>query len=213
MSARNNEQKDLFVLAADLELANALEGLLSRPSCLSIREIDFDIERHPNRDSGCRIDAVEYLRPYLGRYRHALVVFDSWGCGSTDSREEIQNSVEEGLNLNGWNHHAKTIVIDPELEVWIWGECPAVSKVLGWGVHYRELRRWLNSQGLWPADHAKPGAPKKAMTEAMKHKRSRRSARKFLELATTIDFGCCVDPAFNELRETLGVWFPPNVRP
>ena len=205
--------RDLFVLAADLELANALEGLLSRPTCLNIKEIYFDIERHPNRDSGCRIDAVEYLRPYMGRYRHALVAFDRWGCGSSLRREEIQHSVEEELRLNGWDHRAKAIVIDPELEVWIWSESAAVSRVLGWGVQYRELRRWLNSQGLWPADRSKPSAPKKAMGEAMKQSRSRRSARKFLELATTVDFSGCEDPAFNELRETLGVWFPPGVGP
>ena len=43
--------KDLFVLAADLELANALEGLLFRSRDLGIRDVEFDIERHVNRDS------------------------------------------------------------------------------------------------------------------------------------------------------------------
>ena len=78
----DTEPKDLFVLAADLELANALEGLLSRPRDLGIRDVAFDIERHINRDSGCRTEAVEYLRPYHRKYQHALVVFDHHGCGS-----------------------------------------------------------------------------------------------------------------------------------
>ena len=45
----DTEPKDLFVLAADLELANALEGLLSRPRDLGIRDVAFDMERHINR--------------------------------------------------------------------------------------------------------------------------------------------------------------------
>ena len=106
--------KDLFVLAADLELANALEGLLSRSRDLGIRDVEFDIERHVNRDSGCRSDAVEYLRPYHGRYRHAMVVFDHHGCGSSLPREDIQRNLEKQLARNGWANGAKVIVIEPE---------------------------------------------------------------------------------------------------
>lgn len=80
------DSKDLFVLAADLELKNALDGLLSRARDLGVNDVSYDIERHPNRDSGCRSEAVEYLRPYLRGYRHALFVFDHYGCGSTDPR-------------------------------------------------------------------------------------------------------------------------------
>lgn len=59
------DSKDLFVLAADLELKNALDGLPSRTRDLGLREVSYDIERHLNRDSGCRNESVEYLRPYL----------------------------------------------------------------------------------------------------------------------------------------------------
>ena len=43
---------DLFVLAADLDMTNALEGLLSRPRDLGIRDVTFVVERHPGRDGG-----------------------------------------------------------------------------------------------------------------------------------------------------------------
>ena len=208
----DTEIKDLFVLVADLELANALTGLLSRAASLQIRHLSFDIERHPNRDSGCRIEAVEYLRPFHRRYRCALIVFDRHGCGSILPREDIQQEIEEQLARNGWDGRAKVIVIDPELEVWVWSDSPAVSGVLGWGVQFRELRRWLNSQGLWPAGRSKPSDPKKAMREAMRHRRSQRSPRKFRELASAVDFGVCQDPAFDEMRRTLRAWFPPDVR-
>lgn len=200
--------KDLFVLAADLELANALEGLLSRSKDLGIRDVEFDIERHPNRDSGCRSDAVEYLRPYHGRYRYALVVFDHHGCGSLQAREQIQKTLEQQLSRNGWENGAKVIVIEPELEVWVWSNSPAVSRVLGWGDRYGDLRKWLSERRLWPPGESKPTQPKKAMREAMRHGKVQRSARRFSELAGVVDLDGCKDPAFNELTTTLLKWFP-----
>ena len=201
--------KDLFVLAADLELANALEGLLSRSRDLGIRDVEFDIERHVNRDSGCRSDAVEYLRPYHGRYRHAMVVFDHHGCGSSLPREEIQRNLEKQLARNGWANGAKVIVIEPELEVWVWSRSSAVSRVLGWGDRYPALRQWLSDKQLWPSGDSKPTHPKKAMREAMRQGRVQRSARKFSELAAAVELEGCKDPAFNELRKTLRSWFSP----
>ncbi len=206
------DPKDLFVLAADLELANALEGLLSRSRDLGIEDIEFDIERHINRDSGCRSEAVEYLRPYLGRYRYALIVFDYHGCGSSLPREGIQRNLEKQLARNGWENGAKVIVIDPELEVWVWSHSPTVSRVLGWDDRYPELRRWLGDQQLWPPGDSKPTHPKKAMREAMRHGRVQRSARKFSELATAVELDGCRDPAFNELKTTLRRWFSLETR-
>ena len=76
---------DLFVLAADQDMANALEGLLSRSGDLGIRGVAFDVRRHLGRDSGCRTRSVEYLRPYLNRYDHALIVFDRHGVSARRS--------------------------------------------------------------------------------------------------------------------------------
>ena len=200
---------DLFVLAADRDMANALEGLLSRSGDLGIRDVAFDVRRHPDRDSGCRTGSVEHLRPYLNRYDHALIVFDRHGCGDDRPRQDIQRYVEDGLARNGWERRAKAIVIDPELEAWTWSTSPAVSRILGWGDQYSALRRWLESQKLWPRGRSKPPDPKKAMRKAMQNKRVRRSSRQFSGLAKDVDFNGCQDPAFNELRQTLQAWFPP----
>ena len=205
------ESKDLFVLAADLDLGNALKGLLSRPGDLGIREVAFDLERHYNKDSGCRTTAVEYLRPYHRGYRHALVVFDHHGCGSEQPRELIQRGLEEQLARNGWEDRARVIVIAPELEVWVWSDSPAAYRVLGWNNSYAALRHWLSGRRLWQAGAQKPSHPKKAMQEVMQHGRVQRSARKFSELARAIDPSRCQDPAFNELKDTLQGWFPRNV--
>ena len=201
---------DLFVLVADQDMEQAVRGLLARPESLEMAPVRFEVRRHPRRDSGCRIGSVEYLRPFLGSYRHALVMFDLDGSGSHRSREETQREVEGVLSRNGWKGRAKTIVIDPELEAWAWAVSAKVPQVLGWNKKYAELRRWLREQGLWPNGSHKPPDPKEAMERAMQESRSRRSSRKFFELAKVISLKRCRDPSFNDFKRTLRTWFPPK---
>lgn len=204
---------DLFVLAADLDMTNTLEGLLSRPRDLGIRDVTFVVGHHPGRDGGCRTGSVEFLRPYLEIHDHALIVFDRHGCGDRGPRRDIQQSVEDRLARNGWGGRAKAIVIDPELEAWVWSASPAVSRILGWGSRYPALQQWLKDQELWPRGHSKPPDPKRAMRAVMQARRIRLSPRRFSELAENADFADCRDPAFNELRQTLRAWFPPGAAP
>ena len=174
--------------------------------------------RHVNRDSGCRSAATVHLRPYLKSHRYALVVFDRHGCGSQGPRVEIQREVERDLARNGWKDRSKVIVIDPEIEVWVWSGSPEVARVLGWGSDLRALRKWLESRNLWASNRSKPRHPKNAMRHAMagapenkarRRSKARRSPSKFYDLATMVDFAGCRDPAFIELTRTLRGWFPP----
>ena len=199
---------DLLVLVADLDMEQAVKGLLARPESLEMAPVKFEVRRHPRRDSGCRTGAVEYLRAFLGSYRHALVLFDLDGSGSDGSREETQREVEEVLGRNGWKGRARTIVIEPELEAWVWATSEKVPEVLGWRKEYTELRRWLCGQGLWPKECPKPPNPKKAMERTMQESRSRISSRKFFELANVVSLRRCQDPSFNDFRQTLRSWFP-----
>jgi len=203
---------DLMVLAADLDIEQAMRGLLSRPRSIRIASISFEVRRHPNRDAGCRTRAAEYLRPFFGRYRRAMVIFDLQGSGSSASRKETQQAVERQLRINGWGDRAKAVVIEPELEAWVWTHSPHVSRALGWESRYDELRAWLETQRLWPVDLPKPPDPKRAMLRAMERSglrhRVRRSAAKFHDLAQRIDTASCKDPAFRDLRAALQAWFP-----
>ena len=206
-------RKDLYVLVADLDMLQTMEMLLNHGESLGIGAIDYDVARHLQRDPGCRVDASRYLRHRICHYRYALVMFDREGCGHDAAREAIQEEVEKGLARNGWSNRSKAIVIDPELEAWVWSESRGVPEVLGWGADYVGLRNWLKSQDLWPGDCPKPPEPKKAMLAAMRHQRVKRSSRKFSALTTKIavdgSLSNCQDPAFNELRDTLRRWFPP----
>ena len=199
---------DLFVLVADQDMEQTVRGLLARPESLEMAPVNFDVGRHPRRDSGCRTGAVEYLRAVLRSYRHALVMFDLHGSGSHRTREETQREIEEVLSRNGWRQRAKAIVIEPELEAWVWALSEKVPEVLGWNTRYPELRRWLRRQGLWPTESHKPPDPKEALKRTMEESRIRRSPRKFFELASTVSVGRCRDPSFNDFKQTLRSWFP-----
>lgn len=199
---------DLLVLVADLDMEQTVKGLLARPESLEMAPVKFQVRRHPRRDSGCRNGAVEYLREFQRSYLHALALFDLDGSGSDRSREETQREVEEGLSRSGWNERARTIVIEPELETWVWGPSDKVPEVLGWHEEYVELRRWLCGQGLWPEESPKPSDPKKAMERTMRESRSRITPRKFFELANEVSLRRCRDPSFNDFKQTLRSWYP-----
>ena len=136
-------------------------------------------------------------------------MFDKDGCGmETETREIIQNEVEQKLYDDGWTDRSKVIVIDPELEAWVWNESPHTARVLGWKEGYSKLQVWLRGQGLWPADDLKPPDPKQAFRRALKVKGRQRSSSLFVKLADSVGLGKCQDPAFMELKSTLLKWFP-----
>ena len=211
--SRGVDAVDMVVLVADKDLEETVKALLLRTADLGLGSFRFEVRRHPNRDGGCRTGAANFLRPFLQRYGRSLVLFDRDGCGSSLAREEIQGNVEADLSRNGWADRTKVIVIDPELEAWVWGDLMQTCGILGWGEDVADLRRHLSSRGLWQRRDRKPPDPKGAMRTAMEYAppghRRRRSARLFHEIAASAAVDHCQDPAFNELRRTLQAWFPP----
>lgn len=136
-------------------------------------------------------------------------MFDRKGCGDEASREEIQHEVEQELAENGWRDRSKVVVIDPELENWVWNSSSRVSAILGWeDGGYADMKEWLAAEGLWAGHSAKPEDPKKAMRAALRKGRRNVSSRLFGQLAESVTLRRCQDPAFSELKETLRRWFP-----
>lgn len=203
---------DLFVLVADADARETLSALLCRPGDLGIRPISYRILRHPGRDPGCRLGAVEALRPFLSQFGRALVVFDHDGCGSEEPRRHIQSVANDRLAANGWKGRARTIVIAPELEIWVWGRMSGLTDRLGW--NESALRRFLEQRRLGGPGQSKPEDPKRAFQLAVRNSPLRMgrspSARLFGDLAASAPLDGCRDPAFRELRETLRTWFPPE---
>ena len=57
------------------------------------------------------------------------------------TREEIETEVEGRLHKNGWAVDAVcVVVIQPEIEAWVWAGSANVAAALGWGGDFNALQ-------------------------------------------------------------------------
>jgi hypothetical protein len=202
-------ESDLVVLTADKNMKFAIEGLLNRPQALAVRPISAVFYIHPESDPGCLLHADDFLRPFIKRFAHAIVMFDLEGCGKEKrTRHELEQQVVSALSRSGWEDRAAATVIDPELENWVFSDSPEVDRVLGWRGNDPSLRTWLENQDYLAAGQIKPARPKEAMEAALRHVRMPRSSSIYGHLAQNVGFGRCTDNAFQKLKALLRTWFP-----
>ncbi len=204
-------QRDLVVLAADGNAQAAIRGLLSRPAALAMRPITYEVFVHPEHDPGCLRRAHTFLRAQRKGFAQALVVFDRHGCGSQEAAADLERSVEQSLSATGWDGCCRIVVIDPELDIWVWSDSPHVDRLLGWGDRDPTLRDWLAQEGLLAADASKPTAPKEALERALRLAHRPRSSALYYELARSVSIARCQDRAFLRLRVFFADRFPPHV--
>ena len=201
-------QKDLIVLVADKNMKFALSGLLSRNQSLGIRSIEYDIYDHPQHDPGCYLKGIEFLSSFQRSYSHALLIFDYEGSGAEHLPiEKIQNDLEQSLSQTGWDNRANVVIINPELENWVWSDSPLVDQELGWAGKIPSLRTWLEDKGFINTGQIKPQKPKEAMEKALREIRKPRSSAIYESLAKQVSFQRCTDTAFLRLKEMLQEWF------
>jgi len=199
---------DLIVLAADNTIRATMEALLPRYGLLRIRPIEFEAYSHPHRDPGVFTTAQDFLRQFLKSHRYAIAIFDCEGCGSNSAPHEIRNSLQQRLDVNGWKDRSNVVVLNPELETWVWSPSHHVATALGWR-DFRTLKRWLVSQQFLAESEIKPRRPKEAMEAALQQARLPRSTAIYSKIASKIEFENCVDNTFLEFVATLRSWFPP----
>jgi hypothetical protein len=204
-----NPVKDLIVLVADKNMEAAIRGILNRHDSLGIRRITFDIYVHLHRDPGCLLESHTFLLPFSQNYRHSVVMFDRDGCGQENSlREELEVSVENLVSSVGWENRSAAIVIDPELECWVWKDSPHVSNALGWGDNLNNLHTWLRENSLLSENATRPIRPKEALEAALRVVRKPRSSAIYSMLAQRVSLKNCIDLSFLKLRASLQNWFP-----
>ena len=158
--------RDLVLLVADKNAQFALKGALSRPDALGIRPIKFEIRVHPGRDGGARKSGPEVLAVEKRQFQHALLVLDFEGCGTDlPNATELEKHLDERLFVH-WRKAAKSIVIEPELDVWVWGADNAVETAIEWPPG-QGVREWLGEKGFVFGVDQKPTRPKEALEAAL----------------------------------------------
>lgn len=199
--------RDLIVLVADSNTKNVIMVLLGRPTALGIRTLSFDVFSHPEHDPGCWLRAPKLLRSFRSRYQHALVLLDRHGSGQEKkNRDKLEEELAQRL-ASDWGDRAAAVVLDPELEVWLWSDSPHVASVLGWRDRNPSLRSWLIEQGFLAEGAVKPSQPKEAVEKALREVDKPRSSALYRELAGRVSFERCTDPAFARFKEILRGWF------
>ncbi|MDP2785607.1 MAG: hypothetical protein Q8O38_13590 [Sulfurimicrobium sp.] len=202
--------QDLIVLVADKNMEFAVKGILSRFQSVQMREVSPVFHVHPEHDPGCLLRGHAFLKLFVNRFAHALILLDREGSGQERTvREVLEAEIEARLSQSGWGNRAAAIVIDPELEMWVWSDSPQIDSVLGWENKNPALRHWLQHNGLLQVGQVKPGRPKEALERALRTARKPRSSSLYLQIAQKVNLVRCVDPSFVKLKAVLQEWFPP----
>jgi len=202
--------KELVVLVADGQQKAVIETLIeARYQSLFIRQLrnqqDFDVFAHPRKDPGVYGEAAQFLSIYVSEYRYALVLLDAEWEGSPGS-SVIQQKIQIALNHNGWENRSETIVIEPELEIWVWSSSSEVCNILG--QTWEQIHQIAEQRHLWTAGAEKPQRPKELMEVVLHQARKHPSAAIFNSLAKKVSLTRCQDVAFEELKQKLQEWFP-----
>ncbi|MCL2641325.1 MAG: hypothetical protein FWD53_10800 [Phycisphaerales bacterium] len=206
-------KSDLAVIAADGGIERVIRGILNRPESLGIRPLQgVKYSAFRPLDHGAYSRGHELAAQYQNTHEHALLIFDfDWKGRPADDASEMTREVENKL-AKIWGDNGRCVIIEPELEIWIWSDSPHVAKALGWD-EMPELRRWLEQQKLWEAGSPKPADPKKAYLRAIREKKIPPSNAIFNELAMNISFNRCQDRSFLRLKKVLRDWFGKETHP
>lgn len=200
--------KDLIILVADQNMRDCIEGLIPRlPHVLNVSPFSYNIFVHSNRDPGCRTQSSAFLASFQNQYRFGLVIFDKDGCGKESlSRSELETEVEALLSITGWRDRAKVIVIDPELENWIWVRSSQFAEIINWE-NIESLYQWLSDQEYLTNESPKPNRPKEAFEAALYISKKRRSSSIYKQIASRVSFKNCTDQSFLKFIQSMNDWF------
>lgn len=200
--------KDLLILVADKNMEFLMKGLLPRiPVVEGLREFDYDIFIHPERDPGVFNHSADFLRPFLNTHQFVIAILDRIGSGQEHLlRDEIEDQIIFFLSRNGWDDRAVPIVIDPELENWIWVNQQIMHETIIWS-NQLNLFDWLHENNLKNTRNLKPDKPKEAFDEALKLSGTPRSSSLYHEISCRASYQNCQDPAFLKMLDLFRQWF------
>jgi hypothetical protein len=202
-------------------MAQVLKSFLSRgylEDRLKCRTFDFNFQqdvvvdvRNGNTDGGIHRRAHELLRPYIRSHQNALVILDK-NFGAQLPAPVVREEILSNLLRNGWQAGcAEVVVIDPELEVWLWQRGnPHIARVFRYDESF-PLEEFLGAEGIWPSAALKPVKPKEAAHILLRRFRAGSPMVGYARIVENISVSGCQDPAFSLLASALRRWFPIEV--
>lgn len=205
--------KDLLIYVADADAQAFMNSLLNRPLALGIRDITFDVERHPQRDSGMIQSGSELARMQKGRYQKALLTWDHHGSGRDHKQSPAQvcDEIQNKLNAYSWRDNSAVVIFVPELEQWIWYSENALIAYCG--ISSDQLNRWLadRSEKRGRAiDVLKAEQPKELFEYLMRDRLKRTiSPRDFAGIGKLAGVNGLMEcESFRAIVDILRAWFP-----
>lgn len=111
------------------------------------------------------------------------------------------------------------IVIDPELEQWVWVSRKIADNTFEVHPHvvdcfnYKQekpLHELLRDKRNWDNETAKPTRPKEAVELVLKQTRTPRSSAIYRRIAEHVSVKGCKDDSFKVLLHKLQEWFTPG---
>jgi len=198
--------KRLVVVAADKNIEAAVSALLEfRRPALGVPEFFFEIVVHPRRDPGCYREGADFLKGLIrGSDCRGLLIFDqAWQGNPHATAVDTEAAILDKYRHLGIDDRAGVVVIEPEIEAWVWGSSPHIERVLGWDDRNETLREWLASCGLWPDGALKPSDPKAAVEAVLSKQRIPRSSALYRQLARKVSLRGCRDASFQRFQAFL----------
>jgi hypothetical protein len=216
----SDDKRDCLFFVADNAMADVIDAFLSRgflETRIGCRDFRFNINEDMligtamggYSDGGMHMHCHALLQEsgYLNSHNRVVVMFDK-KFGGERPASEVREEALGRLRANGWaGDTADVVVIDPELEVWIWQDSPHVHETVGHAGE-RSLRDELKNETEWPDGFQKPLQPKALFREVCKRNRKGYSSSLYRDIVKKVSVKNCSDPAFQQLAFTLRRWFP-----
>ena len=207
--------RPLVFLVADKDMEQMLQGFFEWdgwPAIVPCAPFELNVQQdirvaHGQNDPGLYARADELLQPFRGKYQRVVVMVDAEWAGSPGA-SAIRERISQHIINAGWEpEDGLALVLDPEVDAWLWSHSPHVAELMGWG-KAEKLRRALERQGYMKEGTMKPMRPKEAAEWALRQTKKPRSSALYKKIAKRVSIERCQDPALRDLRSALARWFP-----
>lgn len=198
---------DLLLYCADSDMRFSLDTILTnRRESLNIKHIKYKIIVDQLHDSSIVKKDSNYfsLLKNQTNAQKLLVILDNEWDGSP-GKNKIKDRILSNLQLSIWQKgDYEVIVIDPELEIWVWSNYQSFANSINRGINIVEnTARRLGWDGV-----NKPKNPKFVYEELLRSLDISKSSSVFTDIAQFISLNRCSDESFQLFKNTLKSWFP-----